>query len=246
MKLLKMALLLLIINISTILAATTPQQYAIEIIVFSQPSKQALQNEHWPFFDGQLDIPKSSISWPTSNITQDSSPTDTTSSITTPSEDADIDSSVAHLSSWDNSLWQLNKAAKRIDRSRFYTLLEHTAFIAQRSDLSNGVLVHLDSQSTTAPTGQSQSQDQTSTLQASSNGIVAIKLDHYFNIKFNFTQAIPTTQLQDIDSDWNNNKYWGNYSYFHYLADRRLRSKEANYIDFPTLGIIVQITPINA
>ena len=90
-------------------------------------------------------------------------------------------------------------------------------------------------------------QDSKSTdLQTSSNGLLAIKLDHYFNLKFNFVLAIPTANLTSIDSSWDDNKFWGDYSYFHFLNSRRMRSEEINYIDFPLLGIIVLITPLGA
>ena len=267
MKLIKFILLLSLFGCYNVFADTKPQQYAVEIILFSQLNQAALTSEHWPFYNGDLEIPNDTLPWPVidstdSDTTQQQTASDpapasdqASASASDPTSASDPNPGIATvLTAWDPTQWQLNKAAARIKRSRFYNLLEHTAFVVTTADLNNGILVHLNSlddieqTSNTTPkqtNNTTPEQDSNTDLQASNNGLLAIKLDHYFNLKFNFVLAIPTINLDNIYSAWNDNKYWGDYSYFHFLAERRMRSREINYIDFPLMGIIVLITPLS-
>lgn len=247
MKLIKFIAAAACIVIANSAIAATPQKYAVEFVIYSQITAQSLSSEHWPFNNGQLDVPDNAITWP--QIT-DNNPDSANPSAATNSNQ--VQSQATNNLQPITTQWQMNKIAAHIKYSRHTHLILHTGFIATREQLSSGVLLHLNSLADTENKNSSATDDDnnkttdnsSTAQQISANGLVYVNLKKYFNMRFNFIIAAPTTDLLNIYDKWNQNRYWGEYSYFHLLSQRRMKSRELNYIDSPIAGILVLVTPI--
>lgn len=74
-------------------------------------------------------------------------------------------------------------------------------------------------------------------------GTVRVSIQRYLNVSLNLLFIAPTSQLSHLA----NNDYFANagpYVYFHLSQNRRMRSKELNYIDFPLYGVLIKVIPI--
>ena len=76
------------------------------------------------------------------------------------------------------------------------------------------------------------------------NGNLKISVNRYFNLHFNLIFAEPLTTIQTIDSNGYFDSVHSPFVYFHLNQNRRTRSNELNYIDFPLYGVMFEIKKI--
>ena len=76
------------------------------------------------------------------------------------------------------------------------------------------------------------------------NGQVKVSVNRYFNLHFNLTFSEPLQLIQSLDSK----NYFSNiqtpYITFQLNQNRRTRSNELNYIDYPLYGLLFEVKKI--
>lgn len=75
-------------------------------------------------------------------------------------------------------------------------------------------------------------------------GNIIVELGHYFDVHADLLLPEPTTALQKIDtrgffSHWNQSLF-----YFQLNQNRRMRSRELNYLESPLLGVLIKMNPV--
>ncbi|OGT44682.1 MAG: hypothetical protein A3E82_05140 [Gammaproteobacteria bacterium RIFCSPHIGHO2_12_FULL_38_11] len=73
------------------------------------------------------------------------------------------------------------------------------------------------------------------------SGYMTIALSHYFDVHTDLFLTEPTNLLKQIDPTLNIDQ--SSFS-FHLLQNRRMRSNELNYLDYPVIGVLIKIIPI--
>ena len=78
-------------------------------------------------------------------------------------------------------------------------------------------------------------------------GTITINRDRYFNISTNLILTEPAAYLDDIaPGNYTDNITDNYYKSFQMLQNRRMRSKELNYLDHPLFGMLIKIIPVEA
>ncbi len=70
-------------------------------------------------------------------------------------------------------------------------------------------------------------------------------LGHYFDVHTDLLLTEPTALLQKMDTrgfftHWNQSTYA-----FHFLQNRRMRSRELNYLGSPLMGVLIKMNPVS-
>ena len=70
-------------------------------------------------------------------------------------------------------------------------------------------------------------------------------LGHYFDVHTDLLLTEPTALLQKMDgrgyfTHWNQSTYS-----FHFLQNRRMRSRELNYLGSPLMGVLIKMNPVS-
>ncbi len=210
-------ILLFLFACFTLTALAAPDSYQVELIIFSQLSSSALDSEQWPLVTPILNSSKADK---ISLITKDK--------------------------------MQLRAQAKDIINNPNYQMLLHLAWQASAKQLNQGQMVHIYGGEAFDAAGK-QIADVALHQQVpfnqypiwEINGLVNVKLSRYFNFNFNLYFAEPFSELSQLSQ----NAYFANKNtgvfYFHLLQQRRTRSGELNYIDYPIYGVLVEVFPIS-
>lgn len=184
--------------------AFNTNKYQVEMIIFSNLSKQSLNSEHWPEINPNIAIPNNVQ---TLNLTNQDN------------------NSIQLL---DPSKMQLNNIATKINNDPNHTVLAHFSWV---QDFSNKVPPILLTASNS---------DDTQSL----NGLIDLQRQHYFNTDYHLILGVNNNSINKLIAKDNNANLQNGNNYFLLDQKRRMRSKELNYIDYPTMGILVKITPI--
>ena len=75
-------------------------------------------------------------------------------------------------------------------------------------------------------------------------GRITIVLGHYFDVHANLLFSTPTAALQKLDTSGYFNHISQSTFYFSLSQDRRMRSRELNYLSEPVLGMIIKMIPM--
>ena len=78
------------------------------------------------------------------------------------------------------------------------------------------------------------------------NGSIKISVDHYFNVSLNLLFAEPIAKIRSMDATNYFASQSGPLTYFHLDQNRRTRSNELNYVDFPLYGVLFEISKIKS
>ena len=139
-----------------------------------------------------------------------------------------------------------------------HQILLHTSWISPTNKLVSGLRIHLlggniypDQQNTTPlPANSTSTNDPTNNDSSQAihqiEGQIKLNLNRYFNFNINLVMTEPTAKLQRIDANFNQDNTRGTWSYFQLTQQRRMRSRELNYIDHPLYGMLILIKPITA
>lgn len=209
--------------------AKSSQQYQVELIIFSQISKQGIDSEQWP--------PTPAFQMPNNKVI---SLIDKTGF-----DAASIDESQIQL--LPPSEFRLSPASTAIDRNTNYQTILHIAWIANMSQPKYSLPIHIQGGTYYTDNGDavsSLSNDDRSTLAPQVDGLISVKLDRYFDVTANLTFTAPLKQIASLgDTEYFNSLNTG-LLHFQLLQSRRMRSNELNYFDFPIYGMVMQIFPI--
>lgn len=76
-------------------------------------------------------------------------------------------------------------------------------------------------------------------------GNITVTLGHYFDVRTDLLLTEPTDLLRKMDqrgyfSQWERPTFQ-----FHFLQNRRMRSRELNYLGSPLIGVLIKMKPVN-
>jgi hypothetical protein len=76
-------------------------------------------------------------------------------------------------------------------------------------------------------------------------GNITVTLGHYFDVHTDLLLTEPTALLQKMDTrgyftHWNQSTYS-----FRFLQNRRMRSRELNYLGSPLMGVLIKMNPVS-
>lgn len=124
----------------------------------------------------------------------------------------------------------LSDFAKKLSNSPNYKILLHTAWYESLAQLDKSTTIQLNGG------------DRYTNGLSEMNGHVTVRMNHYFDVNFNLTFAIPNAVLEKLTQD---KKYLNQPFVFIPLKEsRRTKSKELNYVDHPLYGVLFKITPV--
>lgn len=193
-----------------------PQEYQIEVIAFSQLTNSALDSEQWPYLN--------------------------------PHWNFNAVNNVAFLSS---DKFKMNSEARNLEASGHYKILLHVAWRETLAQLNQTRRVHLYGGQAFADNGKKLTAfmtDQQISFAAAAawqvNGVMSISLDHYFNVGMNMYFAEPIDELKSLSQNGYFSHADDGIFYFHLQEDRRCKSNELNYFDYPITGVLVEIFPL--
>lgn len=200
----------------TLNAFALAKQYQIELIAFEQVNSEALDSEQWP--------------------------------MVTPVEPEKTSPDITLL---DPAQYQLSNAQSLLKRDPHYKILMHIAWQETLAQLNKHQTVHLYGGLAYDDNGNPLSNivlhEDTPYNQFPRwelNGNVTVQLNRYFNFNFDIYFAEPLKSLSRLSM----NGYFSNGNaglfYFHLLQNRRTKSDELNYIDYPLYGMLLKVIPI--
>lgn len=140
----------------------------------------------------------------------------------------------------------LNEAQDRLARGGFRTLL-HTAWRLNYAQLNKFTTLPLyggrlfDEQGNVMQTVTDESYPYQVGQQWELNGRLQIRMGQYFETRFSTALAIPKATAQrmgakDLDQE---------FLYLPLAENRKVKSKELNYLDHPVYGVIYKIVPVD-
>lgn len=252
------------------LAALAPK-YQFDLIIYQQINPQSLSSESWPELNANIMQPNPNNITLFAPLTGDPTliPAATSNIATTSRDNSAINQSnnpeTPSLQLADNSKYIINERQLRRLSSK-HPIVLHISWIETSKKLASGSSLNIiggsNLNSSTESNSKSQqllTNNQTQTATATSNtinlntisnaiyqvkGTISIKLRRYFNVKTNLIFTAASDDLKKILPSWDKNNNLGKWSYFQLMQNRRMRSNELNYIDFPLYGVLLTIKPI--
>lgn len=196
--------------------------YKIEVVVFSQLSRQALNSEQWPvvnpeFFTGNNIIQLNKENNPYTNY------------VLLPEH---------HYS--------LNSEVRELNRQPNYHVILHLAWKQKISEPDQAQPVHIfggNIQGNPSETNNSlfANLDYALIKPWQVDGTVTVSVQRYFDVKLNLYFALPAAMLAKSSSTGYFPDIHKGVVYFHLLQDRRMRSNELNYVSHPLYGVLIKI-----
>ena len=188
------------------------RQYQIEMIIYSQLNKQSLSEEQWPLISATQisDVPAPSNFVPSSQ-------------------------------------YFLQSFAAHINNNPNYKLLMHVAWIQPLKQLGKKITVRIVGGQAYDSSDHPISMDPTDPNALSPDfhwqvdGLITIRLTHFIDTTFNILFSEPQgeiTSLAPFGTQFYNIQ--NGFAYFQLYQNRRMKSRELNYIDYPLYGILIE------
>lgn len=197
-------------------AFSAAQQYQIEVIAFSQLDSRGLDSEQWPNIKPAFDF-----------------------------------NAVNNPSFLPSNQFKLEPVLRDLEKDPHYKILLHVAWRESLAQLNQTRRVHLYGGQAYGDNGKKLSgfitDQQIAATQAAAwqvNGLMSVSLDHYFNIGMNMYFAEPVDELKSVSQNGYFSRADDDLFYFHLQENRRCKSGELNYFDYPVSGILVEIFPV--
>jgi hypothetical protein len=203
---------------NTATPTAAPKQYQVEMIVFSQLSAAGLNAEKWPL------VPPFTL--PTTPYT---SLLPASSMVIAPG---------ASFNLLPASQFKMTKEQLRLKRNPNYTILLHAAWIQSVPAPGQAKPIYITNQLANNATP--------GTAPVDVSGLMTLNVQRFFNAYFNLTFTVPTSTISALTDTSGFTNIQGNSARFHLLENRRMRSNELNYIDYPLFGILIEIFPVTA
>lgn len=212
--------------------AEKPQQYQVELLIYSHFSPAAIGSEYWNAgVTPGLFTNKHAI-------TLDAASSD-------PLDDYPTRSYLP------DSSWTLSRAAQRIESRMHGQVLYHQAWRVSREQLRHKTLRFVITDQIPKPIiASDENEDTTATAPAGSiapsklTGVFSIHLTRYFNTKLQLTLSEPSNAIKPYLKEHANPCDDSGICYFSFESSRRTRSRLLNYLDHPLYGALLEITPV--
>lgn len=215
-------------------APKAPEQYQIEVIIYSQLTPESMASEYWtPALPDSVSALKRTISL--------SPATDT------PLEDYPT------LTELPETSWLMRDDAERLQKQLSANIIYHEAWRETRAELDrNPPAIIISNQPAPAPTTNSEIDSDLEPTPAPSydtthtrlDGWLKLRLNRYFDAHFHLAIAEPSKKVSHYLPSKHSNCAHQDWCYFTLNAKRRTRSNVMNYVDHPLYGILYQITPV--
>ncbi|MDF1655903.1 MAG: CsiV family protein [Coxiellaceae bacterium] len=210
-------------------SANEPKQYQVELIIYSQITPQAVQSEQWPVTPA-FQLPSSQY---VSLVKNDSTAIDGET----------IKNQIQLLP---RSQFKLKNVQRHLNGNRDYKTIMHIAFRTAVKSPRQAIPIHITGGQYFNTNGDpAVPGDDASNLQPQIDGMMSINVQRYFNVAFNLVFSAPLKQIASMSKDDYYNTLDNGVMHFNLLQNRRMRSKELNYIDYPLYGIVMEIFPVS-
>ena len=245
----KKCLLILLAASCVSFAAKQPiKTYKINLVIFSQFSDKAFNQEQWPPVIDQswLNNPRQvQLIYPQPPAATPALPNATPATATP----MPADQPNTALPSSENIL---NKEVAHLKRNKNYQVLMNISWLQPLKRLGKRVTVHIfgghayDSGDDAMALLPSDPAALTSGATWEINGLVTFRLTRFIDTDFNLLFAEPTSVINQYASSDNLYNVQNGFGYFQLLQKRRMRSKELNYIDYPMFGVLIEAVPVSS
>lgn len=142
--------------------------------------------------------------------------------------------------------FKLDQILHNLEQDPHYKVLMHVAWRESLAQLDRTQLIHLYGGQAYDANGKKLAGFTAGYNQAAAwqmNGVISVNLDHYFNLDMNLYFAEPIDKLKNISQNGYFSRADDELFYFHLQEDRRSKSGELNYFDYPVAGVLVEIFP---
>lgn len=215
-------------------ADEAPQVYQVELIVFSHITAKALNAEHWPIVpEAKPDL---------SNVTQ----------LTLPADQAELDQEKAtpFYVLLPEADFRMKREEKALERDSRYQPVLHIAWRQPITSKQASQPVHIyggasyDNKASVLTLNKNATEPYETQQNWQVNGTFEISVQRYLTAAFDLQFAVPRDEILSLSD--NDNFAGGDSSlvYFNLKQDRRMRSKELNYIDYPLYGALIKVIPV--
>ncbi|MDF1759155.1 MAG: CsiV family protein [Coxiellaceae bacterium] len=205
------------------------KQYQIELIIYSQITPAAVQSEQWPITPA-FQLPSGQYA---SLVRNDIST-------------LDGETVKNHIQLLPRSQFKLKNVQRHLNNSRQFKTIMHIAFRTAVQSPRQAIPIHITGGDYFNANGDTvKPDDDTTGLQPQIDGMMSINVQRYFNVAFNLVFSAPLKQIAAMSKDDYYNTLDSGVMHFNLLQNRRMRSKELNYIDYPLYGIVMEIFPLS-
>jgi len=227
-------LALLLCKIGVAFADTPTHRYQIELIIFSHITAESLHAEQWQWKPTDYPVSANAVEL-----------TDTHQLSTSDESNDKAANAIAVLA---KPSYHLMKEDQNLRKQPYYHILLHLAWQQEITD--NGTThqpIHIFGGHLYTPAGKSigMVQDSQPSFDLNTiwevNGEVLLTHKRYITLYLNLLFTEPLGKLVKKEGFYNVDK---NFAYFHLEQNRRMRTRELNYIDHPLYGVLIKITPI--
>jgi len=188
------------------------RQYQIEMIIYSQLNKQSLSEEQWPLIN--------------------------------PARASDVPAPANFVPI---SQYFLQNLASSVNGNSNYKLLLHTAWIQPLKQFGKKITVRIVGGQAYDNSGNPITIDPADVnalnpdVHWQVDGIITIRLTRFIDTTFNIIFAEPQGEISSL-APFGMQFYniQNGFAYFQLYQNRRMKSRELNYIDYPLYGIIVE------
>lgn len=211
-------------------SSASQKTYQIEMIIFSQINKTAIDSEEWPPTDAFI-LPDTKVATLVPNNNGLDAPT----------------TGQNQIQLLPTSKFKLNAIEAHLDRSPNYKPIMHIAWLCSFDKPVNKLPIHIQGGQYYNDNGSlidKPTTDDQNTLIPQVDGLVSIKLNRFFDVTANLVFSAPLKQIASIGQTDYFNNFDSGLLHFHLLQSRRMRSSELNYIDFPLYGIVMEVFPV--
>ncbi|MDF1796237.1 MAG: CsiV family protein [Coxiellaceae bacterium] len=204
------------------------KQYQVELIIYSQITPQAVQSEQWPITPA-FQLPESRYTSLVKGGTDDS-----------------VNLSQNSIQLLPASQFKLKNVQRHINNNPHYKTIMHIAFRTAVQSPRAAIPIHIKGGQLYNTNGDiANTSDDSNALQSQIDGMISINVKRYFNVAFNLVFSAPLKQIASMSQDDYYNTLDSGVMHFNLLQNRRMRSNELNYIDYPLYGVVMEIFPLS-
>lgn len=206
--------------------------YQVEMIIFSHITPTSLNSEQWPI-----------ITSPAINLKTAWGLTPSKASVT----NSDAAKTYTLLPDYD---FKQNDVASKLLKDPRYQVILHVAWRQPLTSAKHARWIHIYG-------GKGYDEDGNVTLNSIDgatpytdarywqiDGTVRFDVHRYINSSYNLFMGVPTRQVRDMDTTNRFNDADSSLVFFNLNQNRRMKSKELNYIGHPLFGALVYVTKI--
>lgn len=210
-------------------AQTLKQWYQVELLVYSHFTQQALSSEQWPL-----------LQKPVLNWSQDRK-----LNVLDENIQNNLESVAYNL--LPRTKFKLNREEYLLNKQNGYHVVLHEAWYQTLSSPQQAIPIHLyggsayDNQGNTVTHNTYGDIQYQPTLNWQIDGTLTLSVKRFIDAHFNFWLTSPLSKINNLLGDNHFNQVQENLMFFRLIQNRRMRSNELNYVDYPFYGILLKI-----